>query len=778
MSPVAGARRTGCRVPDGVVPTGTQRSLIRRVCDAVRSSAAESTQAQREPWTADDAIDGVPSALKIPRWANAVAILGGRGAGKTLLLSSVLDELEFSGRDVERPPYHRGGAASPAGAGAAGGNLLVLDTVDLSLCPSGFPQGVVVLQKVHQALERRARQLHAEGPLDLKVEAAFQACIQASFRGQAGYEAMLRDGAASPEHYTETASREIAARLDLYRLVRIWLDLAAERARADLFVVGIDDFDLAPPPPEGGGRVSLIWSLLDELHQPRLMFVLAADGDRLASTVEADGLPEPTASELVYKALPRYMRFVVPSWPDAERRGFCLKKLDSKQHSIGALLDQLRLDDSFRNKRWLVEGVTNLLPPYPRGLENLARTLRALSEGAEGVLSAVLPALAEARGEHRLAQELTLRDAAGIALSFGWPGEAVPLTPAQALDLEKAEPTAPWLRPESPSLDPRRLGPDSLRWALLLLDGALASDALTASGLIQRIPPARAAWGAAELCIDVERREMQRWVAASERAGLAAWFWLVPVPQGEGDWYRIRLGLPALLAIHQADRGLFPDGFHSDLGEPAPDLIRLVGDGPELASYEGRRRPCRRVPLPGRARLLLLVLLELERTGRGWAGAAAAAEGVLAAGRLAAVLSLGALLRLRLRAQPPVGLRPDLAQAAAAVEPYLRPDPDVASGRFGAALGAELERRFSLLPTQGAKATPTRRKQPNGQPSPVPPRPSPSLPTVEQLGGPVALSPSEVAELDDILSALLESPAVQHLRPFEPDPPTSPARPG
>ncbi len=533
--------------------------------------------------------------LKTPRQSNCAGVFGRRGSGKTTVLVDVLRRI-----------------------GEAGTGWTVLARpLDLSYAPREFPHGLTVLHWLYEELRSRG----SDAPRSREADTAFQRAARSYFRGADGFNKLVQDRAISAEHYAQSAAGEIQMRLRLWADIQAWLDVQARVLGTQGFVVAIDDLDLAP----ANAHHSMVWSLLDELHQDRLFFVLAGDISRLerrlaeedAGTRRRAELDSQAASDLVYKVLPQVDRVELVPWPANQRAAFPPGSL--AERSIG---DRAR---SLGMSPVLARHLDALLPEWPRGLENVLREL-ALRQRDRSADSAppedldldLLSFLAEASFDFDLARTLRRRPLAEWAPLLAWrESGATSSATWQILDRRlRAGEDLPELLPDPQSSD-LPLGPSSVRWAEVLVDLALDAGTLSPLRWLLRVPWAQARLGQCEVQLERTEDSVDRAFDSEPLAMLATLYWMRWTPGPQRSIGRFSVGLWPVLQWLVGERSLWPGIMQDEVWSPNR-LATLVnqGDSPvkELGAVLGTA-PVAEIPtlLPPDARGLLSQVEALAR---------------------------------------------------------------------------------------------------------------------------------------------------------------------
>lgn len=496
--------------------------------------------------------------LKAPRQPNALGIFGRRGSGKTTILTGVIAALNGKGN---KHCWH------------------VLDRpLDLSYAPREFPHGLTLIHWLHERLSKRDDNCK---PRCSRVDASFDKVAQSYFRGSDGFNQLVRNLALSPEHYASAAAKEIGARLSLRQDIQEWLDKEAEFLGVQGFVIALDDVDLPP----ANHHHSLIWSLLDELHQDRLFVILAGDLQRLQrrlteedTTVRrssSNAEPDPQAAQdLIYKVLPQVNRIQLQPWPVPLRSSFPPPNdqgTAKQEDTIGSLLQAAPIPLVVRPH------LAALLPAWSRGLENVLRELRFRKNVLDSKLeddstqelqrsfglewTDVLVFLLESRFEFDLANQL--RESGplqNLAPTFRW-GIA---SAEHAILWEQLRERMRWNQSGSemdwdsdiPELlpDPQdqglKLNSSHARVAEALVDLALEGKTITPERLVSRIPWLKMHFESCAVTVLRDYSTMDRDLYDSPLQAAAALYWL----QLSSDNNSAKVGFWPLLALQFGER--------------------------------------------------------------------------------------------------------------------------------------------------------------------------------------------------------------------------------
>lgn len=506
-----------------------------------------------------------PSGFKQPRMATTLAVLGPRGSGKSTCMVDLMDKLSH---DPSAKPVRVEGRTY----GCLSGFLVVPQTVDCTLGPREVPLGLSALMRLRRVLglehdQQRAWSYQGEEREDPREEAeqrAFKAMREAYMLSRSAAGRVLQGTSSGGAHFAQQASAAAADALALPDRVADWLQQAAIRLGPEVqgFILILDDVDLARDCLRG-----LVRSLLDELHQPRLILILGADLPRLEHRV-AGSVGEDRASlqemnrlevtlretielnaarDLLYKALPQQNREWLRPWKEEERWAFppqpALAFPDNKSLKDILLertstweLERASTRGSERTMTWGV-AIRNpaLLPGFPRSLENLWFALWGLESGKKATSGAremlytvedYLAYLAEARSEYALGRRISDRSVSAWARHLTWSEEPISnlqwerlvkyaLEGSPLLGFQAGSDALPL--PERPS--------SAALWTELLLDLSLASGHLTSAELIRRFPRMSDLVDQTQIRTDFHRDEMAQQLRHARGSVMAELAW-------------------------------------------------------------------------------------------------------------------------------------------------------------------------------------------------------------------------------------------------------------
>lgn len=597
---------------------GVLEPTLRRVLEQLEAGRGRSSRDGYPPW----------DEFKRPRIPTVFGVFGPRGSGKTTALLAL--------RDLFRAPQAAGAAAQA--------QVAVPPPIDCSL---GHPQHSLllsILEAIHRpGIETQpTHTLTTQGRRELdKAWARVQAMILL-VENAAGR--VLEGTAVSPDHYVDAARSQVRDRRELPHALQQWLDLEAKTQGVQSFLVCLDDVDLA--------RTSqvrdLVRALLDELHQDRLLLVLAADLDRLEDSTRdrARRIDRSTGEEMLYKAIPERHRVYFDPWsPEARLNYQPLSGRNGTAPTLGKLL--------MRTPTFAGLDVAGgaFLPPFPRGLEDLylalnpdpnaARETPTKSRTRPTAADAARPAaapdsqrllvrIAEARREGELARRMRHTSLDVAVRSMRWPSELQRYGRWDALVEAAREPDLglPDLVPESGALPLDKLEDEAgSQWAEVLLDLAMAQSDRAGEGprprgalgartrfppdaLVARFAPLRDRADRARMNEAVEAPRLQKWLDREDEALVAALWW-VELSEGEGSSPNTPylVGWTALQRFVTGRRELLASAPLERRAISAPGLYEIEDARPELLAPP----PPHLLPLPRRLRALLLVVDQLAQ---------------------------------------------------------------------------------------------------------------------------------------------------------------------
>ncbi len=570
---------------------GTERDIVdrhkRRIKDLTTTLAA---MARDHPeWSLDSAVGEhryPPPGFKQPRTATTLAVLGPRGSGKSTCMVELI-------RELSDDPSAKTVKLDGREFNCLSGFLVVHQTVDCTLGPREVPLGLSALMRLRRVFglehdQQAAWSCQGEERADPSAEAeqqAFKAMREAYMLSRRAAGRVLEGTSSSGAHFAQQAAKAAADALALPDRVADWLQQAAKRLGPEVqgFILVLDDVDLARD-----GLRGLIRSLLDELHQPRLILVLGADLPRLenrvagsagedrASLQEMNRLEEAfrnpselgAARDLLYKALPQKNREWLRPWKEEDRWTF-------PPRPALAFPSEKSLKDLLTERTWGV-AIRNpaLLPIFPRALESLWFALWGLDKGKKprtntrkmlGTVEDYLAYLGEARGEHDLARRISTRPASAWTRHLTWSEKPIDDSQWEHMVAAALEGT-PLLgfHAGSDALQlPERSSSAAALWIELLLDLSLESGHLTSAELIRRFPRMSDLVDQAQIWTDFHRDEMAEQLRLARGSVMAklAWTRFDVVLDRHGvlpEEFDARIGLAPLREVAEGRRNAWP----------------------------------------------------------------------------------------------------------------------------------------------------------------------------------------------------------------------------
>lgn len=558
------------------------------------------------------ALPALPASACFPLITSTFGILGGRGFGK----SSLLNHIYHHSRCPESDPCQ--GTQEPVESTEEWNKLrqcaIVCKPLDCSILPGECEPGMAVLSHLHEQLSEKFKQYSdpcADWPQRLLEE--LQDIIGLYTRIGPGYNELSLDLSGSPEDYGAYRAKGLQARLGLQERLSNWLEdffRALKQAKGDkaqqILVVLLDDFDLVPA--EALRTQRWIPSLLNELCQPRLACVLAADIHRLEhlswpGNERTDD--DKTGRTLVNKLLPPQNQVVIKHWPVAKRAEFRPHNRP-EDNSLWDLAVK-RLDKAILNEAVFYF----LLPAFPRGLEGFYLALHAEEQAGQplSTRTKVLHLLAISRNESLLSRRLEmeampawiseLRFEASEMMEERWlqlveqarqrpayyskreqDEEASSPLPGLELALkEEIENTQPvQAGPDKPH-DPLRhdelyrrplrdaVEDDRMLWAELLLDMSLAQAPRRRSELLLDWPATHKRLEKAAFHLEFSLEFVRKFILDNYQLERAVFYWL---EHDEASFAGYRIGWPPLFAALRGGREVFDPALFETLLTPLP----------------------------------------------------------------------------------------------------------------------------------------------------------------------------------------------------------------
>jgi hypothetical protein len=294
-------------------------------------------------------------AMKQPRRVNVVGLDGPRGSGKTTLLVALRKSgtAGLNTQLIERK-------LSP-------NCVLHLDEIDGSTLKADVPIGLSLLWRLQERAMRDLREDRARA----EVRRTWSEVTRQYVGCRADYHQIALHYGGCRTSYEAIAAEAAQTRFNQHATIFRWLETLARLLGRRVFLLPLDDADLM----QDGLANDLLWSLLDELHQPRLALVVSADWQRLEEQFRTSPpvrplAPKPedggqTVRDLRIKAIPVDMVVSMERWSPEERRGFRGSGPRGTARTLEAYLAEKAPD--------LQADIKTLLPPFPRGLESAFR---------------------------------------------------------------------------------------------------------------------------------------------------------------------------------------------------------------------------------------------------------------------------------------------------------------------------------------------------------------------------------------------------------------------
>jgi hypothetical protein len=290
-------------------------------------------------------------AVPSSEFSNTFGVFGPRGAGKSTVLYQFYAACEQDRPDL---PLKRENLRQ----------LLVIPSLDCSVVPATLEPGSAMLLHLQRFLEKYlVKKPGIEQASALKDE--LKRLLSMYVRTSKEYHELCLDIASSPQDFGDRVVDAARERFELKDALGDWLKKTLEATDHRAIVMLLDDFDLIP------ADESRRWlgSLLDELHQHRLLFVLTADVHRLehlAWDPRAE-MDDKTGRALLHKTIPSQNRIVLEPWSSTARREY------PNQEGKETLSQRMRrFFDKYPARGALL---LHLLPRWPRGVVNLYDSL-------------------------------------------------------------------------------------------------------------------------------------------------------------------------------------------------------------------------------------------------------------------------------------------------------------------------------------------------------------------------------------------------------------------
>ena len=349
----------------------------------------------------DAKIQSAESLGPLPTPSRVFGLLGPRGTGKSTIIRMLRDP-EYDGF-----PQH----------------FLLLPEMDCSALPEEVVPGTALLVHLQTFLEERAP-VHEQDP---EFQAILQECDELAgicARTTSAFHELSLNLASSPRDYSHFMAVVSRDRLTLRRKVTSWLEKTLRLLRKQAFVIALDDFDLI----NAQAIQRWLFSLLDEMFQERLFFILTADFNRLEDTdlTQFRGIDKKTLRALINKFLPPENRIDIQPWNiahDHDLVHFFHYAIPDSYRRDSLLTTPDRLAGFFTDHPIQKGLYRQLIPLWPRGLEDLFFGLNDHHQKSLGTepdarekcrrQREVLVKLAACRAESLLVRRLRKQDPAG-----------------------------------------------------------------------------------------------------------------------------------------------------------------------------------------------------------------------------------------------------------------------------------------------------------------------------------------------------------------------------
>lgn len=578
--------------------------------------------------------------------ANVFGVLGPRGAGKSTLVKAFA--WAAHGGSGEEPWITACRALRTA-------KLRVCDMIDCSALPEQVTPAAAVLVNIHRDTQIWPDSVKRPHPLRREL----WDLVGAHNATDPAFRELCLELSTTQDGFLDALTAGLADRLELANRLRAWLDKVSGELEIDGFVIPLDDFDLV------SGDTTRRWmqSLLDVLHQPRLLFVLAADLRRLehVSLDREAQIDDETGRKLIQKMMPPEHRIVLQDFCSEDCQGFRPTVTPARVPATAAfgravVPEAPRLGELLIRRTQdmapLRDIAVALAPRFPRGLgdlyASLARDLApgvAESTAGDSTATDFLTLLAYCRSESLLARrvlEVAVEDwlpelmrgnkghhdevTDGVASADAWrrtvtaarePARVKPLldlAPARVDHVRRSgdplthDPT--WtdpLRHDHFLVDPlrdARSKTDRALWAELLIDRALLTMPRERARLLDLWAPARERIARTCFTIDISAQQVLDFFRDERvRRHLLPWFKWTGEKQPDGALH-VQIGWVPLLAHLRAIADPWPAALLKHLLIGPSDLQGRLRLPPEDERLD---------LLPGRVRHLIVLVDSLHR---------------------------------------------------------------------------------------------------------------------------------------------------------------------
>lgn len=341
-----------------------------------------------------------------PLVTSTFGILGGRGAGKSTLLTHFCLQISKQNKRHDK------------NALSLREKVIVFKALDCSVLPRDCEPGMVVLSHILNGLKQADSLLNKIKPAQRQeLLEELEHIIGLYTHVGDGYNDFSLELSSTPEDYGNFLAKGLDDRLNLKEQLSCWLKKLFKALRQEsyddpcentkkpspsILVIPLDDFDLAY---DGNQIRKWLASLLDELCQSRLVFVLTADFYRLEhlNWKANDHIDDKTGRALLNKLLPLQNRIMLLPWHGGCRANFKPSEVKESMQISCCCGNRVSLKNanapelncpkcqqilSANKTLWqIIEKVSNpeysnpavvysLLPELPRGLEGLYLALQ------------------------------------------------------------------------------------------------------------------------------------------------------------------------------------------------------------------------------------------------------------------------------------------------------------------------------------------------------------------------------------------------------------------
>ena len=313
----------------------------------------------------------------VPNTSNVFGLLGERGSGKSALLNRFKTFVE-----KEKQPF------------------VVLSPLDCSALPPQIPFTLAVFLKIIEFFEET-------NPGKKELSEALNELTGRILAVSVQSQQLTLELSGSNKEYSSTVIDHMKERLKFQKDFHDVLDRIAQVPPFDTKVITVllDDFDLTT---SGNAYNDRLQSLLDELHQFRIFFLVAADFYRLErlSLSRERIIDEKTGRALVYKLLPASNRVFLSPWKIDSTLDEKIENDKSKEiieNNLKTVMNSLPKE--LKGQEPLIRA---LLPESPRGLLDLIKTenTQVNQNGQTRPLNHLLATLASCRDEPVFSRDL------------------------------------------------------------------------------------------------------------------------------------------------------------------------------------------------------------------------------------------------------------------------------------------------------------------------------------------------------------------------------------